>query len=247
MRRRTLEIIASAGGIVLVAVLAIAGFVMASNASFAKDYVGDQLSREQIVFPAVEDLTPQDKAFTEARTGCLFTFAEQKLTTGKQAECYANEYIGSHLTYLATRLGKTDVAHVDGQTFRELGLTLAGLSEQVAAAEESNDPALAALEQEVEDITYVRSKMFEGSMLRNALLTSFGFSVLGEKAGQAATVFFIAAAVLALVSMAGFVQALLTPKTKAFAPVEPPTSEVIYREPALNREPEPTHEEKVGV
>jgi hypothetical protein len=48
--------------------------------------------------------------------------------------------------------------------------------------------------------------------------------VFGVKGGQAATVAYIAAALLALVSVAGLAHAYLTPRNKVFAPAEPPVS-----------------------
>jgi hypothetical protein len=47
-------------------------------------------------------------------------------------------------------------------------------------------------------------------MLRGALLTSFGFSTLGEKAGQAATVAYSGAGIVALLSIAGLVSSRRT-------------------------------------
>lgn len=233
MRRRTVDFIGGTGSLVLAAVLLVGAFVLIDNANFADDYVGQQLSREKIEFSAVEDLTEEDRAYSEARTGCIVEYAGQVVTTGKRAECYANEYLGAHLSYLGTRLGMPQVAYVDGLTFRELGGVQRDLGEQIAAAEGSNDPGLAALEQELADVTTVRTKMFEGTMLRNALLTSYGFSVLGEKAGQAATVFFIVAAVLGLLAIIAFAHGFVTPRTKAFAPVEPPQVEQIPIEPKM--------------
>jgi dolichol kinase len=44
------------------------------------------------------------------------------------------------------------------------------------------------------------------------LLTTYGFSVLGEKAALAATIAFFAAAIVILASLAGFAHALASPK-----------------------------------
>lgn len=233
MRRRTVDFTAGAGAILLAAVLLIGAILLTSNASFARDYVGDQLTREKIQFKPVDELWDQDVAFTEARTGCLIEYAGQALATGRQAECYANEYIGAHLSYLATRLGMPQIAYADGLTYQELGNVQTDLREEIAAAEESGDASLPALEQELADITTLRTKVFEGSMLRNALLTSYGFSVLGDKAGQVATVLYVAAALLALIGLAMIAHGVVTPKTRAFAPVlqPPPLIEEIPREP----------------
>jgi hypothetical protein len=54
-------------------------------------------------------------------------------------------------------------------------------------------------------------------MLRRSRLTTYGFSVLGERIAQAATIIFSAAGLLTRLSIAGFVHALLTPKSAPFA------------------------------
>ena len=56
--------------------------------------------------------------------------------------------------------------------------------------------------------------MFKGETLRGLLLTSYGFSVFGDKGGQVETVAFIAALVLLLASLAGLVHFARTPKDK---------------------------------
>ena len=105
MKRRTLDVVFSAGGIALAALLLVLGLVMTSNANFAKDYVKDQLSQQNITFPPRDALTAE-----EQQSACLVKYAGQPLTTGKQAECYANDYIGLHIKSIA-----------DGQTYAELG------------------------------------------------------------------------------------------------------------------------------
>ena len=59
--------------------------------------------------------------------------------------------------------------------------------------------------------------VFKGETLRGLLLTSYGFSDFGVKAGHAALVAYLAAALMALLGIAGFVHASYTPKTKGFA------------------------------
>ena len=56
--------------------------------------------------------------------------------------------------------------------------------------------------------------MFKGETLRGLLLTTYGFSVLGEKAALAAMIAFFAAAILLLASGAGFIHALTTQQGK---------------------------------
>jgi hypothetical protein len=210
MKRRTLDIMFSAGGLGLAALALVLALVLTSNANFSRTYVKDQLSQQKITFKTADKLTPEEKAFTAEHTNGLVRYAGQQLTTGKQAEVYANEFIALHLQGIA-----------DGKTYAELGTVQNDLKAKIAAAESSNDPTLPDLQAQLAELSSARDTVFKGEMLRGALLSSFGFSVLGEKAAQGATVAFIVAALLALLSIAGFAHAFRTPGTKAFAPVEP--------------------------
>lgn len=207
MKRRTLDIIFSAGGLALAGLLLILGVVMTSNANFAKDYVRDQLAAQKITFKSLETLTDEEK-----QSPCLVKYAGQALTTGKQAECYANDFIGLHVKSTA-----------DGQTYAELGAPQSALRTQVADAQKANDPALPDLQKQLADITAQRETVFKGETLRGLLLTSYGFGVFGVKGEQVATVAFVVAGLLALLSIAGVVHAFRTPRNEAFAAVEAAT------------------------
>jgi hypothetical protein len=204
MKRRTLDVLFSAGGLALAGLLLVLGVVMTSNASFAKDYVATQLSQQHIVFKTADTLTAEEK-----QAPCLVKFAGQPLTTGKQAECYANEFIGLHVK-----------AAANGATYADLGDPQTALRTQVAAATKANDPALPALTKQLADVTAQRETVFKGETLRGLLLTSYGFSVFGVKGGQAATVAYIVAALMALLSAAGAFHAFKTSKEEAFAAPE---------------------------
>jgi hypothetical protein len=204
MKRRTLDILFSTGGLMVALLLLIVGIVMTSNANFAKNYVADQLGQQNISFKTVDTLTPEEKA-----APCLVTYAGQKLTTGKQAECYANEFIGLHVKGIA-----------NGQTYADLGGVQSDLRNQVTAAQTAGAANVADLQKQLDTVTGQRETLFKGETLRGLLLTSYGFSVFGEKAAQAALVAYLAAILLALLGIAGLIHALVTPKTKAFAPPE---------------------------
>ena len=75
----------------------------------------------------------------------------------------------------------------------------------------------ARLEKQLAEVSSQRDTVFKGETLRGLLLTSYGFSEFGTKAGQAATVAYLAAGLLLLLAIAGFLHALVTPRTKAFA------------------------------
>jgi len=196
MKRKTLDITMSVGGILIAALAIVLGFVFQANADFATTYVRDQLSEQKIMFPAVEYLSEQ-----EATVPCLVEFAGTSLDNGKKSECYANEYIGSHLKGIG-----------GGETYATLGTPQRELQAKVADAKKANDPNLATLEADLAKVSGQRDSMFKGETLRGLLLTTYGFSVLGEKAAWAATIAFFAAAILVLASIAGFAHALATPK-----------------------------------
>ena len=69
-------------------------------------------------------------------------------------------------------------------------------------------------------MTSQRETVFKGETLRGLLLTTYGFSEFGTKAAQAATVSYLAAGLLFLLAIAGFIHAFRTPTTEAVAPVD---------------------------
>ena len=207
MKRRTLDLIVSVGGLVLAGLLLIVGLVLTSNANFARTYVHDQLAAQKISFKTADTLTAEEK-----QQACLVQYAGQPLTSGAQAECYANNFINLHLQGIA-----------GGKTYAELGTVTSGLQAQVTAAQKNNDPNLANLQKQLADANASRDTVFKGETLRGLLLTSFGFSQFGDKAAQAATVAYLATGVLALLAIFGLVHAFVTPKTTAFAPPETAT------------------------
>src|SRR5690606_8029300 len=137
MKRRTLDLLVSIGGLLLAGLLLVAGIVLTSNANFANNYDAEQLGQQNITFPPVAELSDEER-----QQECLVQYAGQKLTTGKQAECYANNYIGLHLKSTA-----------NGMTYAELGGPQSELRAQVAQARETNSPQLAELEKQLAEVT----------------------------------------------------------------------------------------------
>jgi hypothetical protein len=204
MKRRTLDIMFSAGGVALAALLLIGGMVLTSNANFAKTYVRNQLAQQQITFKPKNALTAE-----EAKQACLVKYAGRKLTSGKQAECYANNFVGLHLESIA-----------GGRTYAQLGDDQTALKAQIAAAQTANPTAVQALQKQLADLTTNRTTVFQGETIRGLLLTSYGFSVFGVKGSQVATVAYSVAGLLFLLSIAGFAHAFRTPATETFAKPE---------------------------
>lgn len=182
--RRSIAGLALAGG------LAVLGSQMTANADFSERYVTEQLARQRITFKAADALTDEER-----KHACVVANAGKPLLTGKQAECYANDFIGTHVV----AIGK-------GRTYAEMEDVRTGLLAQIVAAQASGDPELTRLQKELGELTGQREAVFKAEMLRGALLSSFGFGTLGEKAGQAATVAYAGAGVVALLSLAGLVQ-----------------------------------------
>ncbi|HEY7627443.1 MAG TPA: hypothetical protein VH761_10260 [Ilumatobacteraceae bacterium] len=216
MNRRTLDLLFSAGGVVLGALLLVLGLVLNNQASFANDYVKDQLSAQKITFTPAANLHGEDAAPGGA---CLAKYAETPLDSGKKAECYANQYIAFHMRSSATEAG------VEGATYATLG---SEVNKAKAAAQEAKDAGQPTeeLDARVTELSGLRDTMFKGETLRGLLLTSYGFSIFGDRAGLAATVCFIAFGLMILLSIAGFIHAA-SAKRHAAAQAAGPQGELV--------------------
>jgi hypothetical protein len=200
MKRRTLDYVFSGGGMLLAVLLLVLGLVLQNQANFAKTYVHSQLAEQQIVFTPVAGLTAQEK-----QAPCIVGYAGQPLTSGKQAECYANHYIGLHVTLIN-----------GGKTYSQTS-TQARAAQAAATAAAAKDPTSAnaiALQTAATATSAKATSLFQGETLRGLLLTSYGFSIFGERAQQAAWVAYLAALVLLLASLAGFAHAFSTSKNR---------------------------------
>ena len=198
MHRRTLDIIFSAGALALAGLLLILGLVLQNQADFAKNYVHDQLSAQKIVFTPAKGLTPEEK-----KADCLVKYAGEPLTTGKQAECYANRYIALHLTEINS-----------GKTYAETSTESRAAATEAATATTNGAANAAQLTAAAKALDGKTQTLFRGETLRGLLLTSYGFSIFGERAQQAAWVCFAVALVLFLAAIAGFIHAFSTSKEK---------------------------------
>ena len=221
MQRRVLDYIFAVGGALLAALLLILGFVLADEAAFAREYVKTELGEQKITFAATDKLTEEDTTWKPG-SACLVDYAGQQMQNGKQAECYANYYINLHIHRSATAAG------YDGGTYATMGTVQTALRAEIAAAnrtaadaETKGDTAgadratadTAAAQKKLDAATSLRNSLQTGETLRGLLLTSYGFSIFGEKAGLAGTICFAAGGLIVLLSIAGFVHAIRTPAT----------------------------------
>lgn len=201
MNRRSLDIVFSFGILAVAVLLVLLGFVFKANADFADSYVGDQLSEQRINFTPAEFLSDEEKQST-----CLMEYAGTPLDSGAKAECYANDYIAFHLKNIG-----------GGETYATLGAIQTTARTALADATAANATNVDALKADLDKITGQRESMFKGETLRGLLLTSYGFSIFGEKAALAAMLAFIGALVAAIAAAAGFVHAYSTKRdTVAF-------------------------------
>jgi hypothetical protein len=121
MRRRTFDALASVAGLVLAAVLIAAGALLLWGHSFVDNQVSSQLVAQKIVFPTKAN--PEFKALPPADAAAMGQYAGQTMTTGAQAQVYANNFIAFHLS----KMGGT-YSELSAQALAQPGNTkLAGL------------------------------------------------------------------------------------------------------------------------
>jgi len=218
MSRRNLDIIIATGGAMFAVLVVALGLVLRNEANFAKDNVTTQLSEQRIDFKDAAALTPQERELPG-----MVQYAGQPLTTGKQAQAYAG-LIALHLEESADKAGFA------GETYASISAPMAQLRTQVADAKAAgNTEAAAAAQKQLDAATALRETQFKGETLRGMLLTSYGFSVIGDRAMLAATIAFGIAAIAVLLAAAGFVHAFVTPREKTVlaglrTPAPTPTS-----------------------
>ncbi|MGB8859182.1 MAG: hypothetical protein WCC60_08000 [Ilumatobacteraceae bacterium] len=215
MKRRTLDIAFALGGALFSVLLLVLGLVLKDQANFAKDYVHSELTSQKINFTPAKFLSDEEK-----KADCLVKYGTtdgddtkgQLMSTGKMAECYASSYIALHMEESATAAG------YEGATFSTMGAyvrpgTEVSLVDQVQAAKDAGDTAKAdELTAKLDEAKGLRSTLQTGETLRGLLLTSYGFSIFGDKADLASTVCFIAFGLLLLLSIAGLAHAFLSKK-----------------------------------
>jgi hypothetical protein len=183
MQRKVFDFITSAVGALMVAVLLVAGGLLMWGYSFTTDSVHNQLAKQDIVFPTQAEFA-QAKAGTEITPGMLpylEKYAGQPLTTGAQAEAYADHFIAVHLSEMP----------------------YGGVYSQVSAASRAN-PTDTTLAAEVQT-------SFQGTTLRGLLLEAYAFSEFGLIALWAGIAAFVLAGLMAVLVAFGFWHARRTP------------------------------------
>jgi hypothetical protein len=168
MRRRTFDALATAAGLVIAAVLLVAGILLGWGHSFVTSEVHTQLAAQQIYFPPAGS-----PAIRAPQFAAMHQYAGQLMTTGAQAEVYADHFIANHLKVIG-----------GGKTYAQL------------STESLAQPKNAALAAQVQTV-------FRGETLRGLLLNAYAFGKIATIMGIAEIGAFAAAALMLALSALG--------------------------------------------
>lgn len=165
MRRITFDKIVTFVGFGLAVFLLIAAGLLNWGATFASGTVASQLEAQKITLPA-ENGDPNADAATVA---FFKENANLVMSTGKQAQMYADHYIGFHLAAMPP--------------YAEAS----GLS-RAAAGALAADPTNPELKAAADAASSTVETVFKGESLRGMLLNAYAFGTLGEIAAISAKV-----------------------------------------------------------
>ena len=176
MQRKFFDVFASAIGLVVVVALVVAGSLLMWGYSFANSNVHNQLAAQDITFPTAAEFAHAKPGteITPQMLPYLLQYAGQPLTTGAQAEAYANHFIAYHLAEMPYN----------------------GVYATVSAESRAN-PTNAKLAAEVNTV-------FTGTTLRGLLLEAYAFSVLATIAFWAGIAAFVLAGIMLVLVAFGF-------------------------------------------
>jgi hypothetical protein len=166
--RRMIDFVLTAGGLLMAVVLVVAGGLLVWAHTFVDNQIHNQLAAEQIFFPAKGSPAIAGPEFTQMQQ-----YAGQQLTTGAQAEVYADHFIAVHLKTVG-----------GGKTYAQLST--------LAQADPTNTTLAATV-----------NTMFKGETLRGLLLNAYAFGTMATIALIAAIAAFIAAGMMLVLSALG--------------------------------------------
>ncbi|QLL24947.1 hypothetical protein DLE04_04480 [Actinobacteria bacterium IMCC26103] len=189
MKRKSFDRIVTAIGLGLAVFLLIAAGLLNWGAGFASDSVSSQLQAQEITFPAATG-NPDESAEV---TKFFADNGDKVLSDGKQAQMYADHYLGFHLSKMPTYAAAS------------------GASRAASAALAAN-PADPALKADAAAKAGMVETVFKGTMLRGTLLTAYAFGTLGSIAGIAAIVALIGSLVMLLLSILGLMHIRRVPE-----------------------------------
>ena len=189
MKRKTFDKIVTFVGFGLSIFLLVAAGLLNWGATFADGAVKSQLEAQEILIPASNGDSTADAA-----TVAFFKANGNKtMTTGKQAQMYAEHYIGFHLSKMPEYAAAS---------------TAARSAAAAAAADPTNADAQAAAAKANATVETV----FKGETLRGTLLTAYAFWELGQIALISAGVTLLGGILMLLLSIAGLIHLRRTPE-----------------------------------
>jgi hypothetical protein len=198
MRRKTLDMIMTAGGAVLIVMLLVAGGLGMWGYNFANSNVHNQLAEQQITFPPAAAFAHPvaGSEITPSMVGTVSKYAGQQMTTGAQAEVYADDFIAVH------------IKEIGG------GLTYAQLSAKAMALPKGS-VAYTAAEAKVQTV-------LQGTTLRGLLLEAYAFGTFGQIALVASIASFVLAGIMLLLTLLGLLHLRRVPEDQEFPKVHQP-------------------------
>lgn len=184
MKRRAFDRITSTVGLLLAVILLIGGGLLTWGGTFANNQVKDQLAAQKITLPAATH-NPKESAdvtaFFKANGGKM-------MTTGKQAQMYADHYIAFHLQGIG-----------GGKVYSELSGEEMGVKAALTA-----DPTNAVLSAKVAVLDGQVNTVFKGESLRGMLLNAYAFWQLGQIAMIASWVTYFGGLLFLILALMGF-------------------------------------------
>ena len=167
MRRITFDKIVTFVGLGLAVFLLIAAGLLNWGATFASGTVASQLEAQQITMPAENG----DPNADEATVAFFKENADQIMSTGKQAQMYADHYIAFHMSSMPPYAAASGAS-------------------RAAAAALAADPTNLELQAAAAKASSTVETVFKGETLRGMLLNAYAFGTLGDIAAIAAKVTF---------------------------------------------------------
>ncbi len=195
MKRKTFDMLLTAGGGLIVVVLIVAGALGMWGYSFANSSVHNQLAEQQITFPAASAFAHPvaGTEITPSMIPSVSQYAGQQLLTGQQAEVYANDFIAVHLQEIG-----------GGQTYAQLSTAARSFT--------PGTPAYTAAEAKVQTV-------FQGTTLRGLLLEAYAFWTFGQIALWASVACFALAGIMLVLMLFGLFHLRRTPADAEFPAV----------------------------
>jgi hypothetical protein len=181
MNRKSFDKIASVIGLLLAGFLIVIGGILQYGGNFATDQVAAQLEPQAITIPTENG----DPKVTDEVKKFFADNGDKVMTTGKQAQMYADHYIGFHMSVMPTYAAAS------------------GANRAAAGALEA-DPTNTELQLAAKQASGTVETVFKGETLRGMLLNAYAFGTLGQIAMVASYVSFAGGIIFLILALLGF-------------------------------------------